>query len=189
MPDYSKSVIYTIRSKHNIYVGSTTDFKTRKYKHKNNITNVNRKEYNYKLYKTIRQNDGEWDMKAYSIFPCNSKMELSIEEERVRQLLKADMNMKSCGTGLVGLTKSEYKKQYREKNRDYHIEKSNQYREQNRDELNKKKKQYREQNRDELNEKQRQKVTCECGCDVNKVNLSTHRKTKKHLLLMEKLNQ
>jgi len=160
MPDYSKSVIYTIRSKHNIYVGSTTDFKTRKYKHKSNITNENRKAYNFKLYKTIRDNDGEWDMQPHSIFPCVSKLELLIEEERVRQLLTADMNSNSCGTGL---TIPDYKKQHN--------------------------KQYREQNRDEINEKQRQKITCECGCVVNKDGLSRHRKTTKHILLMEKLNQ
>jgi len=174
MPDYSKSVIYTIRSKHNIYVGSTTDFKTRKYHHKGNITNENRNTYNIKLYKTIRDNAGEWDMKAHSIFPCNSKLELSIEEERVRRLLNADLNSHSCGTGLAGLTKSDYDKQYLE---------------QNRDEIREYKKQYREQHKEELREKGRQKVTCECGCDVAKYNLSRHRKSPKHFLLMEKLNQ
>ena len=170
MPDYSKSVIYTIRSKDNIYVGSTVNFRSRKNEHKSSITNENSKEYNIKLYKTIRRNAGEWDMKAHSIFPCNSKLELSIEEERVRQLLTADMNSNSCGTGLTGLTKSDYDKQYREQNRD---ERS----------------QYYEQHKDEYNKKRRQKITCECGCDVAKYNLSRHRKTTKHILLMEKLNQ
>jgi hypothetical protein len=170
MPDYSKSVIYTIRSKDNIYVGSTLIFRSRKNKHKSSLTNENSKEYNYKLYKTIRDNDGEWDMQPHSIFPCNSKLELSIEEERVRRLLNADMNMKSCGTGLVGLTKSDYDKQYHEQNRD---ERS----------------QYYEQHKDEYNKKRRQKITCECGCDVNNGCLSRHHKSKKHILLMEKLNQ
>ena len=160
MPDYSKSVIYTIRSRHNIYVGSTIDFRSRKKQHKNCITNENLKTYNIKLYKTIRDNDGEWDMQPHSIFPCVSKLELLIEEERVRQLLTADMNSNSCGTGLTG---PEYKKQHN--------------------------KQYREQNRDEINEKQRQKITCECGCVVNKDGLTRHRKRPKHILLMEKLNQ
>jgi len=171
MPDYSKSVIYTIRSKDNIYVGSTLNFRARKNDHKSCITNENSKSYNYKLYKTIRDNAGEWDMKPHSIFPCVSKLELTIEEERVRQLLTADMNSHSCGSGL---TKSDYDKQYRE---------------QHRDETTEYNKQYREQHRDEHNEKKRQKVTCECGCDVVKYNLSRHRKSPKHFLLMEKLNQ
>jgi len=204
MPDYSKSIIYTIRSKDNIYVGSTLNFRARKCQHKNCMNNENSPKYNVKLYKTIRQNAGEWDMKAHSIFPCNSKLELTIEEERIRQLLNADMNMKSCGTGLVGLTKSEHgkqyyeqhrdeiseqKKQYREQNRDELIEKSKQYYDQHKDEHNEKMKQYYEQHRDEIREKRRQRVTCECGCDVNKYYLSVHCKTTKHILGMEKLNQ
>jgi|TARA_B110001450_G_C17526396_1_gene442753 hypothetical protein len=186
MPDYSKSVIYIIRSKHNIYVGSTTDFKTRKYHHKGNITNENCKAYNRKLYKTIRQNAGEWDMQPHSIFPCNSKMELTIEEERIRQLLKADMNSQSCGTGL---TRLEYNKQYHTQHRVEMVQYIKQYNEQHRDEICEQKKQYREQHREEIKEKKRQKVTCECGCDVVKYNLSRHRKSPKHHLLMEKLNQ
>jgi len=216
MPDYSKSVIYTIRSRHNIYVGSTTDFRSRKKQHKSSLTNENCKAYNFKLYKTVRQNAGEWDMKPHSIFPCVSKLELTIEEERIRQLLTADMNSHSCGSGLA---KSEYEKQYREQHRDEITEynkqyreqhrdeiceqkkqyneqhrdeikeKKKQYREQHREEICEKKKQYYEQNRDEIKEKNRQKVTCECGCDVVKYNLSRHRKSPKHFLLMEKLNQ
>ena len=34
MPDYSKSIIYTIRSRDNVYVGSTIDFRSRKNQHK-----------------------------------------------------------------------------------------------------------------------------------------------------------
>jgi len=201
MPDYSKSVIYTIRSRHNIYVGSTIDFRSRKKQHKSSLTNENSKSYNIKLYKTIRQNAGEWDMQPHSIFPCVSKLELTIEEERIRQLLTADLNMVKCGSGLAGPEYkkqwyeqnkdkyTEYKKQWYEQNRDEHKEKMNQYREQHRDEIREYKKQYREQHREELREKGRQKVTCECGCDVAKYCLTKHRKTTKHILLMEKLNQ
>ena len=55
MPDYSKSIIYTIRSRDSVYVGSTIDFRSRKYKHKSCIYNENRKHYNTNLYKTIRE--------------------------------------------------------------------------------------------------------------------------------------
>lgn len=43
-------------------------------------------------------------------------------------------------------------------------------------------KKYREKHKDKLNEK----VLCECGCNVNKYNLSRHKKTKKHLELILK---
>ena len=186
MPDYIKSVIYTIKSKDNIYVGSTVNFRSRKNDHKSSITNENSKEYNIKLYKTIRQNAGEWDMQPHSIFPCVSKLELTIEEERIRQLLTADLNMVKCGSGLAG---PEYKKQWYEQNKDKYTEYKKQWYEQNRDEHKEKNKQYKEQHRDEINETARQKVTCECGCVVNKSSLSVHLKTTKHILLMEKLNQ
>ncbi len=92
MPDYFKSIIYTIRTRDCIYVGSTTDFRRRKWQHKSRIKTNNSK----KLYKTIRDNDYEWDMKPYKQFPCESKIQLIIEEERVRRELKADINQRKC---------------------------------------------------------------------------------------------
>ena len=186
MPDYSKSIIYTIRSRDNVYVGSTIDFRSRKKDHKKCIYNQNQKAYNYKLYKTIRGNNYEWDMQPYSQYPCNSKMELTIKEERVRQLLKADMNTISCGTGL---TEKEYKKQYRDEHKDKISERRKQYNDQHRDEINDKSKQYYDQYKNKISEKNKQKVTCACGCVIVKRCLSKHRKTKKHINLMEKLNQ
>jgi hypothetical protein len=156
MPDYSKSIIYTIRSKDDIYVGSTLNFRSRKGQHKYSLYNENSKEYNYKLYKTIRENDGEWDMKPYSKYSCNSKLELTIEEEKVRQLLKADININSCGSGL---TEKEYQKQYRDEHKD--------------------------KIREQIREQRSQKVTCECGCIIAKYYLTAHKKTKRHLKLLE----
>jgi len=160
MPDYSKSIIYTIRSRDSVYVGSTIDFRSRKYKHKSCIYNENRKHYNTNLYKTIRKNSSEWDMQPYSKYSCKDKLELIIEEERVRQLLKADMNMLSCGSGL---TEKEYQKQYRDEHKD--------------------------KIREQIREQRSQKVTCECGCVITKSNLTRHHKSKKHINFMEKLNQ
>lgn len=96
MVDYSKCVIYTIRSGSGLYVGSTCNFTKRKYTHKNNIFNDKKKQYSSKLYKTIRENDGEWDMKPYKLYPCENKMDMNIEEERIRKELNADLNSNSC---------------------------------------------------------------------------------------------
>jgi hypothetical protein len=206
MTDYSKNIIYTIKSKDSIYVGSTVNFTSRKNQHKSNIYNENVKDYNYKLYKIIRENDGEWDMKPYSKYPCNDIVEQTIEEERIRILLKADMNSKSCGTGLNRsvLGKQEYEKQYNTEyytdNKDKILEQHKQYYTENKDKLNKKSKQYYTENKDKHNEynkqyytdnkdklleQQKQKVKCECGCIIRKSDLSRHKKTKKHLKLME----
>ena len=56
MPDYSKTVIYKIQHEDDeslLYVGSTTNFTTRKCQHKNNTKNPNGRQYNDKLYKMI----------------------------------------------------------------------------------------------------------------------------------------
>jgi len=95
MPDYSKSIIYTIRTRDGLYVGSTTNFTNRKHQHKSCILSTSLKN-NLKLYQTIRDNDGEWNMKPYKEFPCENKTQLNIEEERIRNMLNADLNCNKC---------------------------------------------------------------------------------------------
>ena len=188
MPDYSNSVIYTIRSKDNIYVGSTVDIKSRKHNHKTCITNENYKAYNLNLYKTIRENGGEWEMKPYSEFPCNSRLELTIEEERVRRLLNADLNMSSCTSGLncSELSKKEYRKLYYTKViKAGGINYRAQYIKHHRKEINKHSNNYYHRHKDKINEKALQKITCECGCIIARRNLSIHRKSQKHLKLLK----
>jgi hypothetical protein len=144
MPDYSKGVIYTIRSGECVYVGSTTNFTNRKYQHKYAICNENNEKYNRRLYQTIRDN-GEWIMKPYKEFPCNSKLELEIEEEKVRRELNADLNMNAC----QGFDLNEYNRKRRDITKEYYKayhNKNKEYR-----------KEYYEQNKDEIKRKQREK--------------------------------
>jgi len=96
MPNYEDCVIYTIRTGDSVYVGSTCNFVRRKCAHKSDLYNEKKKSYNFKLYKTIRENDGEWDMQPHKLFPCKNKMEMNIEEERCRRELNADLNSISC---------------------------------------------------------------------------------------------
>lgn len=112
--DYSKTVIYTIKTGNSLYVGSTTNFVKRKNEHKSNSSNENSVKYNYKLYKAIRANDNVWCMLPYAKYPCNDKIDQTIEEERIRQLLKADLNDQSCGTGInfSALGRRGYDKHY-----------------------------------------------------------------------------
>jgi hypothetical protein len=167
MPDYSKGVIYTIRTLDSVYVGSTTNFRDRKCRHKSNIYN---EKYNYKVYQKIRENNYEWNMKPYKEYSCETKLQLEIEEEQIRRELNADLNSQSCGTGL---SKSEKRRQYRINSKE---------------KISEQEKKYRINNKDKINEKQKQKVTCECGRVVSKCGLSPHKKTKKHLDCMEKIN-
>ena len=85
-------VIYIITTGDEGYVGSTDDFTTRMSHHKGNIYNENSNKYNYKLYKTIRANDGEWEISIYEDNLSMTKDELHMREEEVRLLLGATLN-------------------------------------------------------------------------------------------------
>jgi hypothetical protein len=162
MPDYNKAIIYTIRSKDNLYVGSTCNFRSRKYQHKVNIHKENNKHYNLKIYKIIRDNDFEWDMKPYKEFPCENKLQLSIEEERIRQELNADMNTCAC----YGFNRKEYNKKYNQENKEHLLKKAmekyyenpeynKEYYQQNKEIIAIKVKKYREQNQEKVKEQRK----------------------------------
>ena len=55
--NYQNTVIYKIccDDTSDFYIGSTTDFIRRKSGHKSTCNNANRKSYNLKVYKTIRE--------------------------------------------------------------------------------------------------------------------------------------
>jgi hypothetical protein len=171
---------------------------------------VNNVKYNLKLYKAIRANDNEWCMLPYSKYPCNDNIEQTIEEQRIRILLNADLNSKCCGTGInySELGRIEYckqyytankakiaelRKQYWTENKAKISEQQNQYRTENKAKIAEKMKQYNTENKAKIDEYKKQyytenkaklacyqKVTCECGCSVTKCNLAKHKKTIKH---------
>ena len=95
--NYNNSVIYKIQHHEKldlIYVGSTTDFTRRKAAHKNTCNNSHGKNYNVKLYKMIRYNGGwiAFKMVIIKVYPCLSKTELLIEEDRMMMELKTSLN-------------------------------------------------------------------------------------------------
>jgi hypothetical protein len=97
MNKYNKSIIYKIEHLEKpelVYVGGTTNFNARKAQHKSRSVNPNDKEYMIYKYKMIRENGG-WNM--FRMIPLknvnvNSKRELEMEEEKVREELKATLN-------------------------------------------------------------------------------------------------
>lgn len=111
---YAKSVIYKLEHQTNpelVYIGGTTNFSARKAQHKSRTLNPNDKEHLGHKYKMIRENGG-WD--AFRMVPirelcCKSKLELEIEEEKVREEHKAKLNaQRAFNPGrLEGYTESE----------------------------------------------------------------------------------
>ena len=124
--DYSKSIIYKIEHTDKpelVYVRSTTDFVKRKYQHKSDCKNKNKKSYNLKLYQIIRDN-GEWESFKIMIiceFPCNSKTELIIEEEKHRKELQTTLNSYSAYNTVEDILNK--RKEYIKNNKDKRKEK------------------------------------------------------------------
>ena len=158
---YWNSDIYVIRtiSKENgevsLYVGSTTDFDTRKGDHKYAIYNENRKEYNRKLYAKIRYNSGDWNMEVYKHFRCENQKELKAEEERVRVTLNADLNMSVCSTGLNTDDYVQYRKEYNAENKEKRNEQQRIYNANNKEKRNEKQRIYYANNKEKILEKKK----------------------------------
>lgn len=98
MPDYNQSIIYKIICKdtniNDLYIGSTTNYHSRKRQHKFCCNTPESKKYNYKVYKFIRENGGwnNWEMIPLEIVTCNNKMELNIKEYEFINTYKATLN-------------------------------------------------------------------------------------------------
>ena len=78
----------------------------------------------------------------------------------------------------------EKQKEYKQANRTEIAEYQKEYRQANKTELIEKSKKYNQANKMKLAERQLKKFECECSCILTKGNLPKHRKTNKHLKLM-----
>ena len=143
--DYSKTIIYKIINydvPDLVYVGSTTNLKTRKNQHKNASININNKVHHLKLYENIR-NHGGWDcwkMIVICEYPCDNKRQAELEEDKYMMELKAYLNTNRASRTI---------KQYYIDNKDIIGEKQKQYYIDNKDKL----KQYRDDHKDLIRQK------------------------------------
>jgi hypothetical protein len=208
MPNYENSIIYKLchcndLENNNIYIGSTTNFRNRKYQHKNSCFNEKRKDYYYPVYQFIRDNDGwdNWQMIPIEVFPCNDKKELEVRERHHIELLKPKLN-KIIPTRTEKEYKednkekiTEYKKQHYNNNKEQILEQQKDYYQDNKEQILEQQKDYYQDNKEQIleyhkkyyeankaiiSEKAKEKVICDhCRCEVSKCNLARHQKTKK----------
>ena len=174
--DYSKSVIYKIEHMDKpelVYVGSTTDFTKRKYQHKTICINKKSKRYNQKIYQIIRDNEGfeSFKMMILCEFPCNSKTELLIEEEKYRKELQATLNSNHAYSSIEETKEKE--KQYREKNKEQIKERMKEYRENKKEQITNQKKKYYENNKE--HQKKYQETNKEKIMNIKKKYYETHK--------------
>ncbi len=97
--DYSNTIIYKICCKDissitEIYVGSTTDIRKRKWRHKSSCNNENTKIYNNNVYQFIRNNGGwsNWDMIEIEKYNAIDGYDATKRERYYIEELKATLN-------------------------------------------------------------------------------------------------
>lgn len=111
--DYSKTVIYTITLNHVVYyVGSTSHFTDRKAKHKSHCNNIKDPEYNYVIYKYMREHgwtgrfeQGAWEIIIIENYPCKTK-----KEKHTRERYWYDIHTPSLNTNVPNRGQQEYNK-------------------------------------------------------------------------------
>ena len=97
--NYSDCVIYKITCKNPnikaIYVGHTFNLNRRSAEHKSICNNPNNKRYNFKLYKTIRDNGGfnNWTIEGIENYvDCSSVDDARARERYYCEELQTDLN-------------------------------------------------------------------------------------------------
>ena len=164
MPDYSKTIIYKICCKdtsiNDIYIGSTCNFARRKAQHK---SRCNTERSNFNVYQFIREHGGwdNWDMIMIHEASVENKLQKGKLEREFIEQMKPTLNI---------LIPTRTKKEWCEDNKEN---------------IAKYLKGYNEDNKEIISIKNTEKVTCECGAIVSRINLSTHKKTAKHTKLLQ----
>jgi len=173
--DYSKTCIYKLVHKEdfnneNIYIGSTTNFRKRKNKHKSIINKESNNDYNQLKYVYIRENGGwnQWNMIEIEKYQCNDKREAEAKEEYWRTHFNAILNSKACSS--LTDNKTEYGKIYRETNKEEIAENGKIYRQDNKEEIAEYKKIYRENNKEKIAENGK------IYCETNKEKIAEYKK-------------
>ena len=123
--NYSNSCVYKICCNDinitDCYVGSTTNLIERRRQHKTACNNENKKDYNYNVYKFIRDNGG-WDnwvvVLVESYTECKSREELLRFERYHMEQLEAKLNSQ-----VPGRTQKQYKTNNSDKIKEYKKEK------------------------------------------------------------------
>ncbi len=191
--DFSKGKIYKITNDYNddVYVGSSCNNLKKRFHFHKSASKIEGKNKS-KLYNLINEIGFErFRIDLVENYPCNDKYELTQREAYWIKNI-GTLNMKKN----EGINKRSDLKAY---NQMPDVkEKKNEYMRKKRldPDFKNKEKTDRESNRDIILEKQKayykkkqaQIIRCECGCQTTQFYLNRHKKTQKHIQLMEALN-
>jgi hypothetical protein len=191
-----KGYVYCIRSHQTdlVYIGSTTQILCKRMSdHRTQYKSwlKNNKGSNITSYEIVKYDDCYIELIEEGIF--ESKLALRAREGHYQRTMECVNKRIECQTPT----------EYNEYHKEYHTEhkqeinqrikkkytenkeikeKKIQYYGDNKERIG----QYYDDNKAHILERQNVKVVCECGCEVSKVNLPAHKKSKKHCVLIKK---
>ena len=170
-----------------MYIGHTTDFASRKSKHKQSCLNDNNKvKHNYLVYRFIRENGGwdNWDMILIETRRCENELDALRTERDFIERLGSTLN-RSIPTRPA----QERNKAYYEQNRNKILDYCKTYREEHKDKKNEYNRKYRIDNKETLNEKMKLRCVCDiCGDSYTYRNKGLHiKKSPTHLTALKLL--
>jgi hypothetical protein len=203
--NYQKSVIYFIYNNEILlYIGSTTDFTSRKAQHKYNIKKYKELEGNTKekqnFYKYMYEKNLEFDNIRFECikYPCNDKFELTREEGRLQR-----EHLPICNFELAGRTIKERHQDHKNNNTEHYqkeLKRKKEWKKNNPDKVKimdhnkyikfrdvklEQAKEYYENNKERLNNIRKEIFECECGAKIQKGSKSNHLKSPIHKSFIE----
>jgi hypothetical protein len=155
------------------YVGHTTDFVRRKWSHKRNTVFENGRDYNFKVYVTIRNNGGwdNWTMIEIEEYPCKDVNDAKKKEREWFGNLNSKLNT---------LYPQRTDQEYYIDNRERIVANVRKYADNNKVKINKRERLHRISHKEENSIRRSKRIICECGIEINLDHKSRHLKTKVH---------
>ena len=113
------------------YVGHSTNFTKRKYKHKDHCNNPNTRNYNFRLYQFIRDNGGwdNFDMILINTEKCENSLEARKREREYIEQFGASLNI--VRPFITSKEENDLKKQSYENKKEHYLQKKKDYYENN----------------------------------------------------------
>lgn len=208
MPDYSTGKIYKIINPQNevVYIGSTVDKLCRrfaKHKHRGNGNKIvllelcpcnsreelcMREQEHIELHENLLNDRRAFNSEEYYKKHYKEYHKEYNEKWRINNKEKVKEHEKKWRENNIEKMK-EYYKVYYEENKNEISEKTKKWNDNNKEKVKEYNKKYRQNNIDKLNENQKIKILCVCGCQIRKSNITTHKKSQKHIKLMNTIKE
>ena len=192
--NYQNGIIYKIvcNDTNEVYYGSTTQRLSQRIAQHMSCLKRHQKGYVQSNYCSSYQilERGNFSYEWLEDCPCEKKEQLHAREA---------FYVKGCecvNKIVPGRSGKEYREDCREKikerktkwydkNKERLVEKDAKYRAEHKEEIRQRGVKYRAEHKDKIKEKKSEKVTCDCGCTVCNTVLARHKRTQKHLKLMQ----